>query len=122
MDQSSPRVLVVDDEVVIADTMALILRRSGFDCQVAYDGSSGIDLARNWNPNILLCDVYMPQFSGVDIAIQLRTLLPQCRIFLISGRADVDDLLRDARANGFHFDLLVKPVHPAELLKILRNA
>ena len=119
--QSSPRVLIVDDETTIADTLALILAKAGFQCRVAYHGSAAIDLAPQWNPDILLCDVYMPGLNGIEIAIEIRTLFPQCRILLLSGRAEVDDLLQEARARNFHFDLLVKPVHPAVLLKILQN-
>jgi CheY-like chemotaxis protein len=121
VEQSSPRILVVDDEVIIADTLALILKKAGFICRIAYHGSAALDLARQWTPDILLCDVYMPGLSGVEIAIELRALHPRCKILLLSGRAEVDDLLRGAREKGFHFDLLVKPVHPAELLKMLRE-
>lgn len=120
-DQSSPRVLVVDDEVIIADTQKLILRNAGYQCRIAYDGATALKLASEWKPNILLCDVYMPGLNGIEIAMQCRTILPQCRILLISGRADVEDMLRDFRARGLHFDLLVKPLHPDELLKILRK-
>ena len=115
------RVLVVDDERVIADTLSLILNRSGFQATAVYDGVAAIEKAHAWKPDILLCDVFMPGPSGVEVAIEIRRLHPQTRILLLSGQADVEDLLSEARRRGHDFHLLVKPVHPADLLKLLRN-
>lgn len=115
-----PRVLIVDDEQLIADTLKLILDRNGFQASAVYDGVSAIEIARDSAPDILLCDVIMPGLDGVEVGIQIRAQYPRCRVFLLSGQAAVEDLLHNARVRGHHFDILIKPVHPTELLKLLR--
>ena len=115
-----PRVLIVDDEELIADTLKLILDRNGFQASAVYDGATAIDSGRESAPDILLCDVIMPGLDGVEVAIQISTMHPACRVFLLSGQAAVEDLLHNARVRGHHFDILIKPVHPTELLKLLR--
>jgi CheY-like chemotaxis protein len=114
------RILVVDDEPIIADTLKLILDRNGFKAAAAYDGIAAVELAEESAPDILLCDVIMPGLDGVEVAIRVRAIHPACRVLLLSGQAGVEDLLRKARARGHHFDILIKPIHPTELLKILR--
>lgn len=117
---NSPRVLVVDDEQIIADTLKLILDRNGFRAFVAYDGDAAINLAEQAIPDILLCDVIMPGLDGVEVAIQIRAMHPDCKVLLLSGQAGVEDLLQKARRRGHHFDILIKPIHPTDLLKIIR--
>ena len=117
---SCPRVLVVDDEQIIADTLRLILERNGFQAFAAYNGIAAIELAQESTPDILLCDVIMPGLDGVEVAMQIRTMHPGCRVLLLSGQAGVEDLLQKARRRGHQFDILIKPIHPTELLKIMR--
>jgi CheY-like chemotaxis protein len=58
----------------------------------------------------------MPGISGIDLAIQMRAQYPNCKILLFSGQAATSDLLESARAQGYDFRLLQKPVHPSEFL------
>ena len=118
---SETRILIVDDEHIIADTLQMILSQHGFEAAVAYDGETVIESARQFRPQIILCDVMMPDMNGVEVAIQVRALLPNCRILLFSGQAGVDDLLRDARLRGHQFELLLKPIHPSELVEHLHS-
>jgi DNA-binding response OmpR family regulator len=111
-----PVVLIVDDEKVIADTLSIILSKSGFDTFVAYDGPSALALALEIAPQLLISDVVMPGMSGIDLAISLSGTLPQCRVLLFSGQASTVDLLEKARRSGHNFTTLTKPVHPTDLL------
>ncbi len=113
---NKPTVLVVDDEAVIADTLAVILSQHGFATMVAYDGKSALRLAQTIPPDLLLTDVVMPGLSGLDLAIALRQLLPQCQVLLFSGTAATADLLEAAGNAGRDFTLLSKPLHPKDLL------
>ena len=115
------RVLVADDERTIADTLQLILSQNGFEVAVTYDGASAIEKARLFNPQIFLCDVMMPGVNGVDAAIQMRALIPGCRVLLFSGQSAVFDMIQEARLLGHEFELLLKPIHPSELLDRLRS-
>ena len=111
-----PVVLVVDDESVIADTLAEILTRSGYTGVPAYDGDEALETALLMPPEMLITDVVLPGMSGIELAITVRRIFPDCKIILFSGQASTADLLAAARQEGHHFTLLNKPLHPQDLL------
>ena len=112
-----PVVLVVDDERVIADTLSVILSRSGFSVMTAYDGETALELAGEVTPDLLLSDVMMgPGMDGTQLAIAMVQKLPDCKVLLFSGHAATVDLMAKARQGGHDFTLMTKPVHPADLL------
>ncbi len=115
-----PRVLVVDDEQVIADTLTAILTQSGYDTRAAYSGVAAIEMARLFQPDVLLTDVVMPDINGVEVAIKVREMLPACKVLLHSAHATTSHLL--AMARNQEFELLAKPLQPAELRARLRDA
>jgi CheY-like chemotaxis protein len=116
-----PRILVVDDEKVIADTIVQILNRNGFIAEAAYSGQDAIEIARSHCPDLVLSDVLMPQIDGVEAAIAIRQLCPDTRIILFSGQAATVEILARARERGHTFELLPKPIHPTQLIKHLRE-
>jgi CheY-like chemotaxis protein len=118
---AKPKVLVADDERVIADTLAMILNQSGFEARAVYSGEKALELAPSFQPDMLISDVIMAGINGIDAAIQVRTLLPKIKILLFSGQAATADLLEKARAQGYEFEILAKPVHPQDLLNRLRS-
>ena len=71
-------------------------------------------------PDLLISDVVMPGMTGVDLAIRFREAQPNCKILLISGQGATANFLEEARVKGYDFELLAKPVHPADLLAKLR--
>jgi CheY-like chemotaxis protein len=115
-----PKVLVADDERVIADTLAMILNQSGFEARAVYSGEKALELASTFHPDMLISDVIMADLNGIDAAIRIRALLPSIKILLFSGQAATADLLEKARKDGHEFDILAKPVHPQDLLNRLR--
>jgi CheY-like chemotaxis protein len=115
-----PRVLVADDERVIADTLAIILRQNGFETATAYNGREAVEAARRWKPDLLVSDVMMPELTGIEAAIQIRLLIPECKVLLFSGQTETAAMLSDARLRGYDFELLEKPVHPTDLIDRLR--
>ena len=115
-----PKVLVADDERVIADTLAMILNQSGFQAQVAYTGEKALEMAAEYKPEMLISDVIMAGLNGIDAAIKIRDILPNIKILLFSGQAATADLLEKARERGYEFEILAKPVHPQDLLAKLR--
>ena len=110
------RVVIADDERLIADTLGLILRHSGYDCEVAYSGNAALQRSISFQPALLISDVMMGDMNGVELAMRVRDALPGCAILLLSGQAGASDLIQQARAQGHNFDMLRKPVHPDELL------
>jgi CheY-like chemotaxis protein len=118
---TKPKVLVADDERVIADTLAMILNQSGFEARAVYSGERALELAATLKPDMLISDVIMADLNGIDAAIRIRALLPQIKILLFSGQAATADLLEKARDRGYEFEILAKPVHPQDLLTKLRS-
>ena len=118
---AKPKVLVADDERVIADTLAMILNQSGFQAQAIYSGEGAVELASTFEPDMLISDVIMADLNGIDAAIRIRELLPKIKILLFSGQAATADLLDNARKQGYEFEILAKPVHPQDLLNKLRG-
>jgi DNA-binding response OmpR family regulator len=118
---NKPKVLVVDDERVIADTLAMILNQSGFEARAAYSGEKALEIAATFQPAMLISDVIMADLNGIDAAIRMRALLPNIKILLFSGQAATANLLEKARKDGYEFDILAKPVHPQDLLARLRD-
>jgi len=117
-----PKVLVVDDERVIADTLAMILNQSGFDARAVYSGEKAVEFAGTFAPDMLITDVIMADLNGIDAAIMIRSILPNIKILLFSGQAATADLLEKARAKGYEFEILAKPVHPQDLLSRLKGS
>ena len=119
--KKKPKVLVVDDERVIADTLAIILNQHGYEASAAYTGNGAVECARQLSPDLVISDVVMPDMNGIEAAILIRQFLPACKILLFSGQAATADLLENARAQGHEFEILAKPVHPQDLLAKLRG-
>jgi DNA-binding NtrC family response regulator len=115
------RVLVVDDEKLIADSVATILNRSGFTAIATYSGTDALESIQEKCPDIIVSDVVMPDFNGIQLAKAVRSLCPRARIVLFSGNVDTASLLDDASMEGYFFEILAKPIHPVELLKTLKS-
>jgi CheY-like chemotaxis protein len=116
------RILIVDDEQTIADTLAVIFRSVGYEAFTAYNGLLGLEAARKLQPNVVLSDVMMPGLDGVSMAIEIRKTLPEIAVLLFSGQTGTLDLLRNAEQNGMHFELLAKPVHPSVIIGKVASA
>jgi DNA-binding response OmpR family regulator len=117
MGRRKPIVYVVDDERVIADTLAMILRQAGFIAFAFHDAKQAIsEAARATTPDLLIADVVMPGMLGTDLAIHFHECYPDCKVLLLSGQAETSNLLESARRRGYEFEILTKPIHPSELM------
>lgn len=106
---------------MIADTLATIVGLHGYEARTAYDGREAVETARRWRPHILLTDVLMPVMDGIDAAIAICRMLPDCRVVLLSGVASITDLAGEMQSRGYAFEILRKPIPPEELLAHLWN-
>jgi CheY-like chemotaxis protein len=113
------RILIADDERIIANTLALILNASGYDARAVYTGEKAVEEAGQLKPDVLICDVILGGISGIEVAIRITKTQPACRIILFSGQAATADLLERAESEGYRFEILAKPVHPKVLLDYL---
>jgi YesN/AraC family two-component response regulator len=80
------KVLVADDERLIADTLAIILNESGFEATAVYTGDDAIQTAKTLLSDVLISDVVMPGLNGINAAIEIPKVLPTCKILLLSGQ------------------------------------
>jgi CheY-like chemotaxis protein len=120
--QHRPVVLVVDDESAIADTLSEILKLSGYAATSAYDAEDALETALLTPPQLLITDVMLPGMSGVELAIRMRRIYPNCQVLLFSGQAATADLLVSAKRAGHQFTLLSKPVYPTDLLQFVSES
>lgn len=119
-EQPRLKVLIADDEPIIAKTLALILKQSGFDAAFALSGEAAVQAARANCPDAVVLDVYMRGISGIETASRIRTLNPGCKTVLISGASPEPELLAEIASLGVDVDVLIKPFEPTELLETLR--
>jgi CheY-like chemotaxis protein len=117
---AKPKVLVVDDEQRVADTLCDILSLSGFEALAAYDGWSALSAIERFYPDYLLSDVLMPRMNGVELAMAIRNIRPGIKILLFSGQVGISEILEAGQKRGFDFALIAKPVHPLQLLERLK--
>ena len=115
------KVLVADDEQVIANTLAIILNQAGFEARAVYSGEKAVEALDTFEPDMLITDVIMTGMTGIEAAIATQAKLPNCKILLFSGQAATADLLEKARQGGHEFEILAKPVNPTDLLAKLRG-
>jgi DNA-binding NtrC family response regulator len=121
VDDHRHRVLIVDDERTIADTLAVIFSQSGYESHAAYSAEQALESIAEWLPNLAIIDVVLPTMHGIDLAILLMAQCPDCRLLLFSGQSLTVDLLAEAATKGYKFDILAKPVHPTVILETALN-
>lgn len=119
--RSVSKIVIVDDEKRIADTLAEILEMAGFNVMATYDPWDALQAAVRFQPDCLLSDVLMPRMNGVELAIAVRKIYPAARILLFSGQAGISDILLDGQKQGFEFELIAKPIHPLKLIERLKE-
>ena len=115
------RVFVIDDEKPLADTLVLILRSAGHEATAAYDGLDALSQIESFLPDVVIADVALPGINGIEVCGRIQAQHPNCHIILFSGQAATSELMRSARAEGFDWELLTKPVHPRDLLSKLSS-
>lgn len=115
--KSGRKILIVDDEMAIADTLALIFKSQHYQVRVAYSAEAAIEVIAEWQPSLAIIDVILPRMNGIDLAIVTKSNYPDCHILLFSGHANTAMLLEEAGKKGHQFEVLAKPVHPSLMLE-----
>lgn len=110
------KILVVDDERAIASARATILESRNYETATALSGEEAVKVASWFQPDCIVSDIAMGTMNGVEAAMEILGVLPRCKVFFISGNVCSDDLLEKARAKGFDFEVLQKPLPPPEML------
>ncbi|HZY63657.1 MAG TPA: response regulator [Edaphobacter sp.] len=112
------RVLVVDDDRLVADTLALIFMKSGFQVRAAYSADQAMRVARTFTPNLLLCDVSMPGRDGLALVCDVTREFPACRIIVLTGfYSNLKNVREQTDKLAHRVGILTKPCQPSELLR-----
>ena len=114
-------ILVVDDEKLVADSLVQILNLSGFNAHSLYSGSGAVERAKQEPYDVLITEVVLTGLSGIDAAIEVSIILPNCNVLLMSGDNQTDDMLKDTHARGHDFEILPKPVYPTVIIDRLKR-
>lgn len=115
------RILIVEDEKVVADTLGQILGANGYEIRVVYSAEDAVVVISSWPPDLAILDVMLPVMNGIELAVILKENLPRCHVLLFSGQPSVEALMQKARNEGHEFDILAKPVHPTVMLDAISN-
>lgn len=121
LDRKRPYIFVVDDEHLIATSLAMILRDEGFDCKSFIKPMEALYSAKCEAPDLLITDIVMPVMSGIQLALEFEKDCPDCRILLFSGTSQIFGMMEEAKTFGRNFERLQKPAHPRELLHKVRT-
>jgi DNA-binding NtrC family response regulator len=116
LDMNPIHVYVVDDEEIIASTLAVILTQNEYSSIGFSNPLEALESALAHPPGLLITDVIMPKMNGIELAIEFKTRFPNCKVLLLSGQTHTADLLEIAKERGHNFTILAKPIHPRELL------
>jgi CheY-like chemotaxis protein len=120
--QKRLKVLIIDDDTALANASSGVLDLFGYECYAVYNPADAIASAESFQPDVVLSDVMMPGVNGVELCMQLKQMLPQCRILLLSGEVSTaHTLMHDAGKQGYSFELIAKPVRPQELVAKFEN-
>jgi CheY-like chemotaxis protein len=112
------RVLVVDDERLVADTLTLVFGKGGFDATAAYSANDALERARDFQPDLLLCDISMPGKDGLALVKEISHELPKCRILVLTGfYSNLKKVRDEASRLSRHVGILTKPCQPDDLLR-----
>jgi CheY-like chemotaxis protein len=112
------KILVVDDEHAVADTLCLIFKKRGFDCRAAYTGLDAIASIDEFCPELLLCDISMPGMNGLEVVSTVTRKCPECRVLLLTGHyTNLGFAHAWAISHSAPSRIMTKPVPPAQLLE-----
>ena len=116
------RILVVDDELLVAQTVSIILEKNGFEVGTCSSTDAALDSARQMPPVLQLCDIDMPERDGIDLMREFARTLPECPILVLTGSyKSLPSVGRTADSLTQQVRILIKPCTPAELLREARS-
>ncbi len=110
------KVLILDDDLAVGNTLGMILKGEKYDVRVVYSAESALALVADWTPNIAIVDVLLPGMNGVDFAVILEKACPGCRVLLFTALPGLIDVVEAARTEGHPFEVIEKPISPLFML------
>jgi len=109
------RILIVDDERTVADTLTVVFSFNGYLARAAYSAEQALAMAPDWRPDLAIIDLHLPGMNGMDLAATLRARYWGMRVVLFSGQPNA---IETVRAAGHSFEVIFKPIHPHDMLRM----
>ncbi len=119
MTNNRPKILIVDDEESLVETLQVLLKREGFDTIAALSGSEAIEKLSE-SPDVVLTDIRMPKVSGIDVLAEVRSQRPDVPVVLMTAQASLQSAIQAVNQGAFYY--VQKPFTNEELIAILRKA
>jgi CheY-like chemotaxis protein len=119
MDGSHGHVLIVDDNDTVRLTLERVLQSRGYIASGFGRGEDAILSLGEQTYDVALCDIHLPGINGIQTALEVRRLLPNCRVLLMSGNSGSSEYLEAALRAGHTFEVLNKPFDPPTLFAVL---
>lgn len=115
------KVLIVDDEPSSRAGLSEIVSDWGYETRIAGDGAEALEIAKEFLPTAVISDVFMPRLDGFGLLAQLRELMPETAVILLTGQASVEDAIRAVKEKGafYYFE---KPINTRQLQFVLQRA
>ena len=113
------KILIVEDEVLLADSLKTLLEKKGFAVEVAYDGETGRDYAETGVYDLLILDVMMPRLNGYELARQVRAERCATPILMLTAKGELEDRIEGLNAGADYY--LTKPFDTRELLACINE-
>lgn len=114
------RILVIDDDPGVRDTFSMAIEDTRHEVVSASNGQAGLDLARMYDPDLILLDLKMPGMNGVETLRHLNKTCPDVPVYIVTGfYGEFLTPLRDAQQEGISFDLARKPLELDEIRTIV---
>ncbi len=120
MTDRAPKILIVDDETGILDTLRILLTGEGFDVETAVGGQAGLDAVQTMSPDVVLSDIRMPGATGLEILAAVRQKNATLPVILMTAQASLQTAVKAVNEGAFYY--LHKPFSNDELLAICRRA
>src|SRR6056297_1867373 len=114
------KILVIDDERSIRNTLKDILEYEKYEVDLAEDGKKGIDKVKQGEYDIVLCDIKMPGLDGIEVLEQIHSLASDTPVVMISGHGNIDTAVESIKKGAY--DFIEKPLDLNRLLITIRNA
>jgi len=115
-----PKILIIDDERSIRNTLKEILTYEGFDVSEAQDGLEGLKAVEKGKFDVILCDIKMPKMDGIEVLEKIQELAPETPVVIVSGHGNIDTAVEAIKKGAF--DYIAKPLDLNRTLVTIRNA
>jgi two-component system response regulator HydG len=114
------KVLIIDDDLDMCRLLERFLVRNSFEVRFAHTGKKGLEEVQNFPPDVILCDFRLEDTDGKDLLLQIKSMLPEVPVIIITGYSDIKIAVEVIKHGAY--DYVTKPLFPQEILITINKA